>query len=825
MTGLNQSRARSCQRKTRLNGQCRPGLEALENRQLLSTCHVTRLSDQGIGKGFRGDLRYCITKANTDIGLDTIDFTVTGTIKLESALPEIDDELTVAGPGRDLVTIDAQKKARVFYVEEGVVAAFSGLTVTGGGQDPNGGGFYNEGDLTLSDCAVTGNTIHTTNGLGLGAGIYNEGTLIVSNCSVSGNVYYTLVNQGMGIYNSGTLTVDHSVISDNFAGGGFSTRAEGVGVYNAGTATIRYTTISSNEGNIVSHATFDGYGGGIYNKGELLVDSSLIANNQISGDYWGYGGGLYNITGNATIINTTIYNNLAFANGDGGGSARGGGIYAVSGSVTISHSTIATNRSGGLQVFVDAFGGGIAITPTAKVHLHDSIVAGNDAKDGGHDLYGYLTSSGFNLIGSTGGGGGFVATDLLNVDPMLGPLVDNGGPTQTMSLLPGSPAINTGDNTDAPEFDQRGPGFLRIVNGTVDIGAFEVQATREAGRSGLFYSAINYAVGQRPTSVFAADFTHDAKLDLVVANSYSDTVTVLKGNGKGGFRRVGSYATGDEPSVVVGGDVNQDGQLDLVVSNWSSASVSVLLGDSNQGFLPQQFYAAGDTPGGMAPADFNGDGALDLAVANSGSATVSLLLGDGNGGFIGPFSYPTGLPTKDIRAGDFNGDGKLDLAAVGQQGNAVYILIGRGDGSFKPSIGFLVGSFPTALEVADLNSDGRLDIVTANYSSGDLSVLFGEGNGFFQSSPSYFVGSQPHGVAIADYNADGSLDIVANLHGESSVALLLNNGDGTFQTATKYAIGNGSFDVLSVDLNSDGAPDVVTANGASNNVSVLLHAP
>jgi hypothetical protein len=92
-----------------------------------------------------------------------------------------------------------------------------------------------------------------------------------------------------------------------------------------------------------------------------------------------------------------------------------------------------------------------------------------------------LDSQGHNLIGVGDGGSGFVSTDLVGtsanpIDPKLGPLQDNGGPTFTMALLPGSPAIGAGDPTDAPMYDQRGPGFPRVVNGKIDIGAFEVQA-------------------------------------------------------------------------------------------------------------------------------------------------------------------------------------------------------------------------------------------------------------------------------------------------------------------------------------------------------------
>jgi hypothetical protein len=91
----------------------------------------------------------------------------------------------------------------------------------------------------------------------------------------------------------------------------------------------------------------------------------------------------------------------------------------------------------------------------------------------------FADSLGHNLIGNGSGGAGFSASDLVGtslnpLDPRLGPLQDNGGPTPTMALLPGSPAIDAGGLTDS-EWDQRGPGYPRLVNGTTDIGAYEVQ--------------------------------------------------------------------------------------------------------------------------------------------------------------------------------------------------------------------------------------------------------------------------------------------------------------------------------------------------------------
>src|SRR5262249_11422823 len=111
----------------------RPRLESLEDRTLLSTCTVTRLSDAGLGQGLRGDLRYCINYANGNPGPDTIDFKVTGTIKPNSALPQLATDITITGPGANLLAVDPNGLSfRVFTVPASGVVSISGLTVTHG---------------------------------------------------------------------------------------------------------------------------------------------------------------------------------------------------------------------------------------------------------------------------------------------------------------------------------------------------------------------------------------------------------------------------------------------------------------------------------------------------------------------------------------------------------------------------------------------------------------------------------------------------------------------------------------------------------------------
>ena len=243
-------------------------------------------------------------------------------------------------------------------------------------------------------------------------------------------------------------------------------------------------------------------GGGIYNLGDLMMDQCSIGLNRATGS----GGGIYN-QGNLVIRRSTIYDNDAAANG--------GGVNEFIGSATYINSTFALNTAAGnggglnddgatLDFYNCTFsknkaaaGGGLAfLSNGVSAHLRNTIVAGNTAGSGPDIRYPGVgggtgpivpISVGINLIGNTSGAvaGSFVATDKLNVPAKLGSLQNNGGPTPTMALQSGSLAIDAGSNALAVDpvanvalvTDQRGV-FVRIVNGTVDVGAFEFVAAR-----------------------------------------------------------------------------------------------------------------------------------------------------------------------------------------------------------------------------------------------------------------------------------------------------------------------------------------------------------
>ena len=438
--------------------------EQLEVRLVLSAFTVINTDDNGVGS-----LRQAVIDANANVGTDVIQFAsgVSGTIALTSGELTITDAVDLQGPGSSVVTVSGNNMSRVFFVSS--TATISGLTITAGNADAGGGIYNSYGILTVESCLLSGNS--TSNS---GGGIFNTGTLTVDNSTLNNNLSYagggifnwpgstatvqnsTLINNsgsqyGGGILNHGSLTVDSSTFSGNFSayGGGINNEPDC-------TATVQNSTFSGNQGG--------NFGGGIYNRGPMIVDSSTF-----SGNSGGYSGAISN-NGNGvlTVQSSTLNSNS--------GTHQGGGIdNRENGTLTVVSSTLSGNR--GVGIFNNSSG-----TST----LNNTIVAANfDEYGTPNDIEGAVAGgSSHNLIGvstglsgiSNGSSGNQVGTAAAPINPMLGALQDNGGPTATMALLPGSPAFNAGDNSLIPvsvTTDQRGSGYARIENGTVDIGAYE----------------------------------------------------------------------------------------------------------------------------------------------------------------------------------------------------------------------------------------------------------------------------------------------------------------------------------------------------------------
>ena len=184
--------------------------------------------------------------------------------------------------------------------------------------------------------------------------------------------------------------------------------------------------------------------------------------------------------------------------------------------------------------------------------------------------------------------------------------------------------------------------------------------------AGAFAAPANIAVGGRPQSVAAGRFNGDAIPDLAVANSRDNDVSILLGDGTGGFVAVGDHAVGTTPMSLATGEFDNDpaGGTDLAVANFGSNNVSVLLGDGDGGFGAATTHATGGEPPWVAVADLDADGHDDITVPNSTDANVSVLLGEGAGSFEPQATFNVGLLPYGVAAGAFDGDPRLDLAVA-----------------------------------------------------------------------------------------------------------------------------------------------------------------
>jgi uncharacterized delta-60 repeat protein len=383
--------------------------------------------------------------------------------------------------------------------------------------------------LILDGVTVTGASI---------AAVFIADTAIaeILNSTITNNVITVAsagneINQdGGGIFNAGTLILKNSLISNNKAAG------FGGGIYNYGksTAIILNSTLNGN--------TAGGYGGGIGNSGIANIINSTISNNSSEQ----YGGGISN-AGIATFTNSTISGNTA--------KQSGGGIFSVNltsstvtGKVYLNNSTI-TNNTADLDSTSDGTGGGIYnIDGYGEVYARNTIIAGNFNTPNNNgsgsgatynpDISGTIYGNNYNLVGNKTGASGTIGTgtDIVNANPLLGTLQNNGGSTQTHALLTGSPALNKGNNaliakdvfdidndgnnTETIPFDNRGSGYTRIYGGTVDIGAFELQLP-----------AINLGTNQSIVEGFTSPQNLGYTVTLSIASTQTITVQYATANG------------------------------------------------------------------------------------------------------------------------------------------------------------------------------------------------------------------------------------------------------------------------------------------------------
>jgi len=438
---------------------------------LMSAAGLAGAGTFNVGNGDVAALKRAIVSANTNGEDDIINLAANGayTIDIPDNTTDGPNGLPVIGAdGGRILTINGNNATiarsgnggtpvfRIVNISSGTVNIFA-LTITNGrtagnvfGGSSSGAGIFNRGTLTMENCTVTANHGQHSSSTSHGAGIFNlNGSVTLRQCVISGNTATSLSSAaggiGGGIYTqNGTMLIVRSIVRDNLVGrgnpsvGGDGGSAGGIANAN-GTLTIQESTLRGNSA-VVG-------GGAIANYNDasavLNVINSTISGNSVS---FGPGGGISNSDGTVRLTNCTISGNSA--------PSSGGGVYTFGPSGV--HNTIIAGNSGSVAPDV-ASQGGQGLSP--------------------------VNSGGHNLIGKTNGSTGWIASDKTGtasapLNPGLGPLQNNGGPTETMALLDGSPATEAGDNAVLGSplnllTDQRGAGFPRRKGAQVDIGAFE----------------------------------------------------------------------------------------------------------------------------------------------------------------------------------------------------------------------------------------------------------------------------------------------------------------------------------------------------------------
>ncbi|MFW9257253.1 beta strand repeat-containing protein [Nostoc sp. CALU 546] len=612
------------------------------------TVNDTGDADDGDANNGITTLREAINLANATPGDDVITFggvftdNTPDVITLTSGQLTITDDLTILGTGSSLLTVSGNNASRVFEIS-GLVTDVSidGLAIANGNDsgiktnnnailsltnstvsDNTGSGIFNE---TYTNVSLTNSTVSDNTGSGIFNGGYSN--LSISNSTVSGNT-------GSGIFNEGgTVSLTNSIVSSNTESGIFNT-ITGIPpfILNPGNIRLTNSTVSGNTKT------------GIYNRDSILwLNNSTVSNNTGSGisnlsiqDEYIFssssatltnstvfgntntteGGGIYNNDA-LTLINTTITNNTADSNADGTGD--GGGVFNDGGTITVGNSIIAGNFDNSTSS---------NITP---------------------DVAGSFSDSGNNLVGNNTGSTGLTTSTLVGtnaspINPQLSPLQNNGGATLTQALLAGSPAIDAGNNSlVSASTDQRGPGFDRISNGVVDIGAYEVQFTsqppintdtvvtntNDSGAGSLRQAILNAnATAGADTITFAGVFTDDTP-DIITLTSGKLTITddlTILGTGASNLSISGNNSSGVFEISGTGTDTSING---LKIANASNNFGSIFL-NSNASLNLTNSTVSGST--GSVGGIFN-RGSLSLT-----NTTVS----DNRGSSLGGGIFNTG---------------------------------------------------------------------------------------------------------------------------------------------------------------------------------------
>ena len=890
-------------------------LLSLENRITPTTFTVNTTADTVDPTDSLISLREAIDLANTTPGNDQISFNLTGSssyiITLATALPNIIDAtsvifdsnnqpigtagtVTINGLGATVLIIngdnnDNNRDFNIFKIDTGGNLSISGVEVSGAKTSGSGGAFNNSGTLTVSNSTISGNIAGYA-----GGGIDNNGTLTVNNSTISDNSA-NYFGGGISHY-SGNLTVTDSTISGNTVSktnnGTINTYnngsqsygsfygANGGGLYlNSGTVTISNSTISGNTASFTNTGTlkvgniYAGNGGGIsiYNATVTISNSTISGNSAKFTDsgtftksnfYLGYGGGICNNFGTLNIANTTISGNTANTTLLGNSSGRGGGIYNNVGTLNIANTIIANSTDGASTPSpIDDYSGGGNVNLIPSGDTNDPTTLANNIVTLDTNTNTSTNTSAWAIV-------------VTSADLNLGPLQNNGGPTETMALTNLTPvSVTAGGNATisnaSPIFglDQRG---VTRSSTAPSIGAFEYYAAPTVSSilpvSGLvaggtiititgtgFTGATGVTIGgvaatnlvvNSPTSITVTTPAHAAGTASVLVttpggtNTANTLFTYVAAPTVASISPTSGPVTGGTNITITGSDFT--GASAVTIDGTAATNVIVVTATTITATTPAANAAGTASVVVTTSGGANAANTLFTYVAAPTVASISPTSGLVAGGTIititgTGFTGATGVTIGGVAATNLvvNSPTSITVTTPAHAAGTASVLVTTlgGTNTANTLFTYVAAPSPTPTPTPTPTPSPTAPLVTGTpppTSSGGSSTvtlydpITGEPTGTAVPFPGF---SGPVKVVSGDFNNDGVADIIAGagFGGGPAIAILNSQTGEVMETFFAFdpAFTGGVF-VAVQDVNNDGILDVIASAGPGGGPEVRI---
>jgi outer membrane protein assembly factor BamB len=421
--------------------------------------------------------------------------------------------------------------------------------------------------------------------------------------------------------------------------------------------------------------------------------------------------------------------------------------------------------------------------------------------------------------------------------------------TGTISFAPKVDFTTGVDPKDIALGDIDGDGIPDVVVTNVNdntVSAFRNTSVSGSITASSFAPGVRFTTGNCPNNVAIGDVDGDGKPDLVIANVFGYTVSVLKNTSISGSITASSFASkvdittspGSTPYYVSVGDVDGDGRPDIVVANSSNHSISILR-NTMDGSSPHPTITSFTPTRNALNVARNTNISItfdqDINQSTLSNSTIKIN-GSLSGLYTGTFNYNSSTKTTTITPNTQFKVGELVTITATRgikstTGNSLQksnswcftIKTITSPGLFQANSPVPAGNTPWYITAADLDGNGTMDMAVTNSSSGDISILKNNGGGTFTQSSLVSVGSDPRAIVALDMDGDGDMDLATANWGSNTVSILKNNGSGTFIVSSSISVGSNPAAVKCADIDGDGDVDLIVTNWSSGTVSILIN--